>query len=590
MNRRAAMPAGVAGLAAALLMVAALAWRALCPAALPAAPPAAAPAAFSATRALAHAAFLAQAPRPIASDANARARDYLLEKLRALGLDPQVQTATVSSGGRDGAGNARLTVAVVHNIVLRIRGSAPPRHLPLILASHYDSLPDAPDAGGAVAALLESLRALGQGAPLANDLIVLIADGEHAGSLGARAFVEQHPWTRKVGLVLRFDGAPGPAPLALLDTHGGNGSTVAVWARLDAVPAGSSRGPGGAADPSPLRTIGLASMRFASPAHSVNGSAAMQHGGEAMLALARAFGARPLDTIAAADRVFFSVPLAGALHYPQRIVWHITRVAGALCLLVCWATLRHGATRIGPLALSGAMAGALVALIVLSAARPGATYLLAWPLIGVLMATGALHLPQTAALSRHARAAILATGTMPAIALLLPLAAAAWTRPAAPAAPADSITYLADASTWKSYWLDGAGARASTAAPRTGIAFPHIAMLEDDSTPARRQVAFALTSKNAAPTIELRVDGARVLAAHLDGRALATQRGGDWTLTLHGMGERRLHVKLELEGGASARVHIQESIPGLPADAIPGKRTHAPRGGRTLSTDMLVLR
>ncbi|ATQ73755.1 hypothetical protein CR152_03950 [Massilia violaceinigra] len=586
MNRLAAIPAGAAGLAAALLMAAALAWLALRPAPLPAAPPDAGPAAFSATRALVHASFLAQTPRPIASDANVRARDYLLEKLRALGLDPQVQTATVSSSRRDDAGHARLTVAVVHNIVLRIRGSAPVRGHPLMLASHYDSVPDAPDAAGAVAALLESLRALRQGAPLVNDLIVLIADGEHAGSLGARAFVEQHPWARKIGLVLRFEGVQGHGPLTLLDTHGGNGRTVAAWARLDAAPAGSSHASAGEADQSPLRTLGLAGMRFAATA----GSAAMQHSGDSIVSLARTFGAHRLETITAPDRVYFTVPLAGALHYPERIVWHITRVACALCLLVCWATLRYGAKRTGPLALSAAMAGLLVALIVLSAAKPGAAHLLAWPLIGVLLAAGALHLPLTAALSRHARAAILATGTMPAIALLVPLAAAVCTRPSPTTAPPDSITYLADATTWKSYWLDGAGSRATTAAPRTGIAFPQIEMLKNEDTPARRRVAFALTSKNAAPTIELRVKGARVLAARLGGRVLATQRRGDWTLTLHGMGQRRLPIKLELEGGATARIHIQESIPGLPAEAIAHERTHAPRRGRTLSTDMLVLR
>ncbi|WP_167076305.1 hypothetical protein [Massilia aquatica] len=76
---------GVAGLAAALLLAASLAWLALHPAP-PAAPRDAGPAGFSLTRALAHRDFLAQTPRPIASDANLRAREYLLEKLRALGL------------------------------------------------------------------------------------------------------------------------------------------------------------------------------------------------------------------------------------------------------------------------------------------------------------------------------------------------------------------------------------------------------------------------------------------------------------------------------------------------------------------------
>ncbi|NHZ62504.1 hypothetical protein [Massilia genomosp. 1] len=283
-----------------------------------------------------------------------------------------------------------------------------------------------------------------------------------------------------------------------------------------------------------LRALGLAGMHFSATSDS----------GEAMLSLIRAFGARPLAAIAAPERVYFSVPLAGVLHYPEHIVWDITRVACALCLVVCWALLRRGVARTVPLSL----AGVLALLIVVSAARPGASYLLAWPLIGVLLGAGALHLP-----------------------------------------PA-GITYLADATTWKSYWLDGAGARAPTEAPRAGIAFPQVRMLKDEDTPARRKVAFALTSKNAAPSIQLRVEGARVLAARFDGRTLATRRGGDWTLTLHGMGERRLAIDLEIEGGRPARVLIEESIPGLPADAVPARRIDASRNGRTLATDTLVLR
>ncbi|NHZ92088.1 M28 family peptidase [Massilia sp. CCM 8733] len=556
---------GAAGLAAALLLAVSLAWLALRPAP-PAAPQDPGPAGFSATRALAHRDFLAHTPRPIASDANLRARDYLLEKLRALGLDPQVQTATVT-GGAD-----RLTVAVVHNIVLRVRGSALVRRTPLMLATHYDSVADAPDAAGAVAALLESLRALRHGPPLRNDLIVLIADGEHAGSLGARAFVEQHPRARHIGLLLRFDGAAGKGPLTLLGTQGANGNAVTAWATLDAATAGSSRAP--EADPSPLRTLGLAGMRFS----------ATLDDGAAMLSLVRAFGARPLEAIAAPERVYFNVPLAGVLHYPEHIVWDITRVACALCLVVCWALLRRGVVRIVPMSL----AGALALLIVVSAARPGASYLLAWPLIGVLLGVGALYLPLAASLSRPARGAIATLGLLPAIVLLVPLAADSRTPAAAP--PAAGITFLADAVTWKSYWLDGSKTRTATEAPGSGIAFPQVEMLKDEDSPARRKVAFALTSKNAAPTIALRVEGARVLAARLDGRALAARRGGGWTLTLHGMGERRLPIELELDGERPARIMIEESIPGLPADAVPARRIDARRSGRTLATDTLVLR
>ena len=80
-------PVTPAGIAAALLFVLLVAWLALRQQDAPRPPPAPvdAPAAqFSAGRALAHLAVLAQTPRPIASDANRRARGYIVEQLLSL--------------------------------------------------------------------------------------------------------------------------------------------------------------------------------------------------------------------------------------------------------------------------------------------------------------------------------------------------------------------------------------------------------------------------------------------------------------------------------------------------------------------------
>jgi hypothetical protein len=76
--------------------VCALAWSCLGSTALP--PPAGAsapPSQFSAERAFTHVRALARTPRPIASKMNADARAYILDSLRNMGLQPEVQAATV---------------------------------------------------------------------------------------------------------------------------------------------------------------------------------------------------------------------------------------------------------------------------------------------------------------------------------------------------------------------------------------------------------------------------------------------------------------------------------------------------------------
>ncbi len=70
-------------------------WAALQSRVPPAAVPASAPASeFSAERAITHLRVIAQRPHPTGTADNARVREYLLEQLRSLNLDPQVQTAT----------------------------------------------------------------------------------------------------------------------------------------------------------------------------------------------------------------------------------------------------------------------------------------------------------------------------------------------------------------------------------------------------------------------------------------------------------------------------------------------------------------
>jgi acetylornithine deacetylase/succinyl-diaminopimelate desuccinylase-like protein len=52
------------------------------------------------------------------------------------------------------------------------------------------------DDSAGIAAILETVRALRAGGPLAHDVIVFFTDGEEPGMLGAAAFVREHPWAK----------------------------------------------------------------------------------------------------------------------------------------------------------------------------------------------------------------------------------------------------------------------------------------------------------------------------------------------------------------------------------------------------------
>ena len=125
---------------------------------------------------------IAGVPHPVGSVAHDRLRDYLVDRLRAAGCDNvHVQSAT---GFNTLDGPLAATVA---NVLCRKHGTHPGRAV--LLTAHYDAVPrsfGAGDDGVGVAAILETVRALMSGPPLANDLIVLFSDAEEDGLLGIR--------------------------------------------------------------------------------------------------------------------------------------------------------------------------------------------------------------------------------------------------------------------------------------------------------------------------------------------------------------------------------------------------------------------
>jgi len=354
-------------------------------------PASASPARFSAARALADLHAITLAPHPVGSADHDRIRDYLVDRLRALNCDDvHVQSAT---GFNTLDGPLAATVA---NVVCRKRG-AHPGHA-VLLSAHYDAVPrsfGAGDDGAGVAAILETLRALDAGPPLANDVIVTIVDAEEEGLLGTEAFVDLHPWARDVAVVLNFDGRGVRGPVYMFQTSPGNAALIDALAAVPSSRANSLTGEVYRHLPSDTdlsvwlhSALGVAALNFA----QVNGyphyhtpidnpasldPRVVQQMGDYALTLARQLTGTDTISLHTSDVIYFNAPLVGIIRYPGR--WALMLAIAGLVLAVVLVGLC--ATR-RLITLSGAAggAGALLATLLL----PALVTLAAWRVIALL--------------------------------------------------------------------------------------------------------------------------------------------------------------------------------------------------------------
>jgi len=276
---------------------------------------------FSSSRAMKHLQFIAAAPHPIGSQVHAEVREYITKILSEAGLETQVQKTTVA---RAFAGET--VVADVQNILARLPGTGSKRSA-VVLAAHYDSVPNSPgasDDGAGVVILLETLRALRAGSPLKQDVIFLFTDGEEIGLLGAKAFVDEHPWARDVDLVLNFDARGSGGPVFMFESNGDAARLVDAYSRATSHPFASSlmysiyRLLPANTDFTIFRQAGMSGMNFAfidglsryhTPRDSLStiDERSIQHGGSQMLALTKFFSTQQPDSQQPRQMVYFDV-------------------------------------------------------------------------------------------------------------------------------------------------------------------------------------------------------------------------------------------------------------------------------------------
>jgi hypothetical protein len=349
----------------------------------PAPLPADAPAAeFSAGRAMRDLKIIAREPHPMGvNQARAAVRDYLLGEIRALGLAPQVQ----NTFGLRTFGSGSAIGGVVENLLVSLPGSS--SEGAILLVAHYDSTPGGPgaaDNSAGVATVLELLRALRAGPRLRQDVMILFADGEEPGVIGAYAFVEQHPWIDDVTCVINLDTITH-APPSILRVSGRDGAWIQALGR-----SGVSRPafvslpyhlfPAGDTDLVPFEEAGIPGAYFAATGATTEihtsedrpeivSPATLQHIGEQLLALVRYLGNQTGLDFRAPGETFF--PAFGRLvHYPAGWAAPLAVLAG-LCFL---GTLAYGFVK-QDLTWRGVGLGLLTFLIYLATSM-GLTYLL----------------------------------------------------------------------------------------------------------------------------------------------------------------------------------------------------------------------
>ena len=316
------------------------------------------PSIFSSARAMSTVRQIAQKPHPIGTSENAKVRNYLVAELKALGLEPHIQSAWGINKSDQGG-----SVGVVHNVLVRVPGRVSGKAL--LLMAHYDSTytgPGAADDAASVAAILETLRALKTLPALQNDLICLFTDGEEAGLLGAEAFVAEHPWAKQIGLVLNFEYRGNRGPFVMFETSAGNGKLINGFAKAVPHPMGNSlmyevykRLPNDT-DMTVFKRAGIPGMNFAAieghtsyhtqldrPELLQEGS--LQHQGEILLALAQHFGNAPLDDLRSADSVYFDAPGLGLVNYPVNWVLPLCGILILLFAMVLYPGLKSGELR-----------------------------------------------------------------------------------------------------------------------------------------------------------------------------------------------------------------------------------------------------
>ncbi|WP_339931319.1 M20/M25/M40 family metallo-hydrolase [uncultured Brevundimonas sp.] len=192
---------------------------------------------FSAARAMVDVREIAQRPHPLGSTDHARVRDYLFDRMTALGLAPApfegpLSPQSIRRSERQGQNPAGVGYTVVNLVgVLPGRDADAPA---VLIMAHYDTVPGSPgaaDDSAGVASVLEAVRAIRARGGAERTLVVLFTDAEELGLDGARVFFGGHPLRDRIGAIVNLEARGGGGRAMMFETGPGNAETIALFAR-----------------------------------------------------------------------------------------------------------------------------------------------------------------------------------------------------------------------------------------------------------------------------------------------------------------------------------------------------------------------
>ena len=303
---------------------------------------------FSAERAMQYVERIAVKPHEIGSSEHEIVRDYLLNELTNLGLKPEVQKdfSVNNIMGRTEKGN-------IENICARLEGSGESKEA-ILMVAHYDSTsggPGAADDAAGVATLLETIRALKESAPLKNDVIFLISDGEEMGLLGAKAFVDKNPLVKDSEMVMNFEARGNSGPVIMFETGNNNEWFMKEFKKSVSNPVAYSflyeiykYMPNGT-DFTLFKEIGKDGFNFATlegyeTYHNFDDTAnnlnqrTLQHEGNYAISLVKHFGNLSLNNKDKGTSVYFTIAKSIFVEYSSNIVIPLGIFAAVLFIIV----------------------------------------------------------------------------------------------------------------------------------------------------------------------------------------------------------------------------------------------------------------
>lgn len=183
---------------------------------------------FSAERAMQDLAAIAQKPHPTGSLENTKVRQYLVDRLEAMGVDTEVEHSHYVDSSSD-----FIDSVDVYNVLGRIKGDEGGKQI--VLMAHYDSVPTGPganDNGAAVAALLEVARIIQTGPGVKNDILFAFTDAEEIDLIGAEQFWANPSRVQETGIVLNFEAKGTKGPSLMFQTSPQNDWLIQEFAKV----------------------------------------------------------------------------------------------------------------------------------------------------------------------------------------------------------------------------------------------------------------------------------------------------------------------------------------------------------------------